>query len=164
MLLELKDLFLTEGKRLAFSYEMDLSDVDFSGIKPFISPVEVQGTAENKAGAVRLTVDVSFQFAYPCDRCATVEVKPYRYSFTHMLVPKRNDASNEDYVEAEGYRLELDGLLRDDILLELPTKYLCRPDCKGLCPVCGKNRNDGDCDCVMHQVDPRLEVLKQLID
>ena len=60
MLLELKDLFLTDGKRLAFSFEMDLSDVDLNGIKPFISPIEVRGEAVNEAGAVRLTADVSF--------------------------------------------------------------------------------------------------------
>ena len=60
--------------------------------------------------------------------------------------------------------LDLDELLRSDILLELPYKYLCSEDCKGLCASCGKNLNEGPCGCNLHQVDPRLEVLKKLID
>ena len=60
--------------------------------------------------------------------------------------------------------MDLDELIRTDILLELPTKFLCKEDCKGLCPTCGKNLNEGACNCQTHQIDPRLEVLKQLID
>ena len=54
MLLELKNVFLNEGEELALSYQMDLSSEDFYGIKPFSSPVEVQVTAKNQAGAVSL--------------------------------------------------------------------------------------------------------------
>ena len=75
-----------------------------------------------------------------------------------------NDEENDTLLLVENESIELDDLLREDILLELPTKFLCKPDCKGLCPGCGKNLNEGKCDCSARQVDPRLEVLKQLID
>ena len=74
------------------------------------------------------------------------------------------DRDSDAYIQVDSGSLDLDELLRADILLELPTKYLCREDCKGLCAVCGKNLNDGPCNCNLHQIDPRLEVLKQLID
>lgn len=164
MLLELKKVFLNEGEQLALSYEMDLSGEDFYGIKPFVSPVQVQVTAKNHAGAVRLKADVAFDFCHPCDRCAEEFTERYGYSFEHMLVQALNDDSSEDYILVENDQLELDELLRMDILLELPAKYLCRPDCKGICPQCGVNRNQHTCSCVTHQVDPRLEVLKKLID
>ncbi len=164
MLLELKNVFLNEGEELALSYQMDLSSEDFYGIKPFSSPVEVQVTAKNQAGAVSLQAEVAFDFSYPCDRCAEEFTKRYQYSFGHMLVTSLYDDSSEEYILVEDYQLDLDELLRADILLELPTKFLCRPDCKGICPQCGVNRNRHTCNCVMHQVDPRLEVLKQLID
>ena len=51
-------------------------------------------------------------------------------------------------------------LLRDDILLDLPTKFLCTDDCKGLCPTCGKDLNDGPCQCVKHSLDPLWRFLK----
>ena len=51
-----------------------------------------------------------------------------------------------------------------DLLLALPTKHLCREDCRGLCPRCGKNLNEGLCGCREDKVDPRLAVLAQLMD
>ena len=66
-----------------------------------------------------------------------------------------------------GYRyysdLDLDELLTEDLLLDVPSKFLCSPDCKGLCPSCGKNLNHGDCDCQQDTVDPRLAILKELL-
>ena len=71
---------------------------------------------------------------------------------------------SDDRIEVQGYSLDLDDLIMNDILLELPTKLLCRDDCMGLCPECGKNLNDGTCSCRKETVDPRLAVLKQLLD
>lgn len=164
MLLELKNLFLEEGGVKDLHYEMDLSQIELSGTRPFISPVSVKARAENRAGAVHLTADVAFDFCSPCDRCAADTRKAYRFTFQHVLVNALNDEENDMFVLVETEQLELDDLLRDDILLELPTKYLCRPDCKGLCPRCGKNWNEGACDCSADQTDPRLEILRQLID
>ena len=57
----------------------------------------------------------------------------------------------------------LDEVVVTDLLLALPTKHLCREDCRGLCPHCGKNLNEGECGC-RPDVDPRLAVLEQLLD
>lgn len=86
------------------------------------------------------------------------------YTFAHDLVLSLENEDDDSYIQIENYKLDLDELMRADILLELPTKFLCKEDCKGLCPVCGKNLNEGSCDCNLHQIDPRLEVLKKLID
>lgn len=164
MVLDLKDVFLNEGEILPFSCEIDLSSTDINGVYPFVSPVKAEGSVRNQAGAALLEARVSFDFCIPCDRCTEEIKKRYEYSFRHLLTPKLNDEDNDSYLEIEGYRLDVDELLRSDILLELPTKYLCKADCRGLCPKCGKNLNSGSCDCNLHQIDPRLEVLKQLID
>ena len=164
MLLELKNLFLEEGGSKDLQYEMDLSQLELSGIRPFVSPVSVKAQAENRAGSVHLKADVAFDFCCPCDRCAADTKKAYRFEFRHILVNELNDQDNDAFLLVETENMELNDLLRDDILLELPTKYLCTPDCRGLCPQCGKNLNEGGCDCSANQVDPRLEVLRQLID
>lgn len=52
-----------------------------------------------------------------------------------------------EFIVVEGMRLDLTALVREDLLLALPAKFLCREDCKGLCPICGKNLNDGSCSC-----------------
>ena len=77
---------------------------------------------------------------------------------------KLNDEEDfEDYIVIEGDELDLDELIYSDIILLTPTKFLCKEDCKGLCPTCGKNLNEGDCACAKQQTDPRLEALRQLL-
>ena len=164
MLLELKKVFLNEGESLHFSYEMDMSGVSFAGATPFASPVEVEGRVENHLGIVELRAEVSFRYSAPCDRCAAETGRSFRFVFVHPVVTELKDDGDDEAVQAENYAVDLDGLLRDDVLLELPTKYLCREDCRGLCPECGKNLNEGPCNCTVRQADPRLEVLKKLID
>lgn len=166
MHLELKNIFSGTVNRLPFSYEMDLSDVEVNGVYPFVSPISVKGEAVSRIGGIQLAAKVEFDFSMPCDRCMEPIHKRVSYSFSHILVANLEDSEKEEeeYIQVEGDRLDLDELIRADILLELPIKYLCREDCKGLCPSCGENLNHGSCDCNLHQVDPRLEVLRKLID
>ncbi len=70
----------------------------------------------------------------------------------------------DDYIETPDFTLELDEVVISDIILHYPQKYLCKDDCRGLCPKCGKNLNEGDCGCDRTQVDSRLEILKQLME
>ena len=165
MILDLRKFFMDEGESLPFAYKLDLSSVELGGVKPFVSLVEVKGLVEDRSGCAELEAEVSFAFSIPCDRCARQIDSKYQYHFSHTLVRSLNQEEDSDaYIQVDNGSLDLDELLRADILLELPTKYLCREDCKGLCAVCGKNLNDGPCNCNLHQIDPRLEVLKQLID
>ena len=86
-------------------------------------------------------------------------------NFEHILLKDPNAAgASDDYILTEGNSLDLDELVVSDILLELPTKLLCKEDCKGLCSSCGRNLNEGKCGCEEKTVDPRLEVLRQLLD
>lgn len=61
-----------------------------------------------------------------------------------------------------GPEINLAGLLWEEFVLALPVKPLCKPDCQGLCPTCGKNRNEGPCSCAPNEGDPRLAVLRGL--
>jgi len=66
----------------------------------------------------------------------------------------------------EGDRLDLGEVVREQLLLALPLKRLCRGDCQGLCPTCGRNRNTGGCACPAPEepIDPRLGVLRKLVE
>lgn len=86
------------------------------------------------------------------------------FRFSMILVNALNDEENDTFLLVENESIEAGRSVREYILLELPTKFLCKPDCKGLCPQCGKNLNEGKCSCSARQVDPRLEILKKLID
>ena len=110
-----------------------------------------------------LTLDCEYGFCRPCDRCGAELSGTEHKRFEHRLVQTLVDETNDDYIETPDFTLELDEVVISDIILHYPQKSLCSEDCKGLCPVCGKNRNEGDCGCEKQTVDPRLEILKQLM-
>ena len=147
MIVDLKRFFL--GQSDTMEYALDLSGVELGGVKPFCAPVRVKASFKGNAGSVLLDTELLYTTVMPCDRCGEVTSREWNRRFSHVLVSELNE--------------DLDELLREDILLDLPSKYLCSPDCKGLCPKCGKNLNEGDCGCDRKEIDPRLEVLKSLL-
>ena len=69
----------------------------------------------------------------------------------------------EDIILFDGHEVELDDIVRDRFLMNLSGRYLCRDDCKGLCPVCGHNLNEGDCGCNREYIDPRWQALADIM-
>lgn len=117
-------------------------------------------------GTLRSTLEV------PCGRCLETIAWPVDAAFDLRYLPATlNQAAEEEEVAAEdlgvafyeGERIDLEQLIREQFLLALPMKALCRPDCQGLCPECGTNLNTSRCDCDHRWVDPRLAALEQLL-
>ena len=165
MLLNLRNVFLSDGQKEEFEYSLDLHSLEFNNNYPFKTPVKITGVAENKAGLVKLILNVSLIYNAPCDRCFTDTSKKYEFVFNHFLVTSLESEDDDgEYIETPDYELEVDELVTSDILLELPYKFLCKEDCKGICSICGADLNKGDCNCNKSRIDPRLEALKQLLD
>ena len=164
MILNLKKLFVNENESLTFEYQMDMSNVEFDGCTPFVSPIKVYGNVKSFDDIVTLTYKVILDYHHSCDRCMTDVDQTLDYSFNHILCLEDTGNLSEEYIILNEYKLNLDEQVRTDLLLELPSKVLCSEDCKGLCSKCGKDLNKGTCNCVTYQVDPRLEALKDLID
>ncbi len=162
MVLDLKKVFLEENERITVQTEVDMSQDNQDGIG-FVSPADAQITIVNRAGLVEMSADVRFDYRFACDRCASITDRSFAFTFRHILVDHLSEESGDDYIEAPDYKLDTDALLRDDILLELPSKFICKESCKGLCSKCGKNLNEGSCTCNRQETDPRLAVLMQLL-
>ena len=162
MLIELKKIFENEGSVLALSREVDLSDLTQRGVSLFRTPVSVQGEFSNRLGIVTLSAKAHFTYCAPCDRCAEETETVFDIPIEHCLVTALNDDENDDFLVVENMKLDVDELIRSDVLLSLPTKYLCSEDCKGLCSKCGANLNLGACSCPK-EVDPRLAALLDLM-
>ncbi len=114
----------------------------------FSSPVQINGEIHNHAGAVVLTLHIEFSLLVTCDRCLKETEQAFSYDKEHMVVRSVNDENNEeDYVIAEAESIDIAEIALADLLLELPSKMLCKEDCKGLCPVCGCDRNLTECNC-----------------
>lgn len=78
--------------------------------------------------------------------------------FSHLAVGE----VEEKYFIYDHDTLDITDIIREAVLADLPPKVLCREDCRGLCPRCGKNFNDGHCDCQIEEIDPRLAILAKL--
>ncbi len=83
--------------------------------------------------------------------------------FSHILVLSLNREDNDELIVIPDGQLDLAELAGADILLELPTSMVCDEGCKGLCPECGANLNEGDCGCRPSAGDPRLAKLRELL-
>ncbi len=163
MFFELEPVFNNVGFSIKVDYEIDFSNAELSGVLPFRKPVRVSGVIRNNAGVVSTDITAAFDMEIPCDRCA-VEIKRHlEIPVEHVLVTELNDNTNDELILLDSLRFNLDELVSDDIFLSLPTKFLCREDCKGICPHCGQNLNISPCSC-KKPVDPRLEALTQLLD
>ena len=162
MPLELKKIFLNENEELSVHTDLDMTDCDL-GENRFPDVIGADIRVSNHAGLVEFDAAVSFTFSFRCDRCYERFDRDFAFRFHHILVTSLPEENSDDYIEAPDYMLDTDALLRDDILLELPSKFLCKDSCKGLCPKCGKNLNNGSCACSKGEPDPRLAALSQLL-
>ena len=146
MKINLKQIFNNEKKKKEFSYEIPAEE--FSEVKgyTFDSPVKLDGKLHNRAGVVYLEYSSSFMLLLTCDRCLKEFTREYDLSFDHIVVPYVSNDDNDDYIVADGESIDLNEIALTDILLSLPTKILCKDDCKGLCSVCGCDLNEKQCD------------------
>lgn len=163
MIIELESIFNTDGSSYEFDYELSLSHIDIAGVNPLKSPVKVKGVVKNNTGIVTLEANAEVVYSAACDRCAEETEKTYYYNFSHNLIASLSNEDNDDFLVVSDMRLDLDELIEEDVNLELPTKFLCDDNCKGICTMCGKNLNKDQCDC-KKPIDPRLEGLLQFLE
>ncbi len=141
--------------QLAFSPELTL--VDIHGVIA-VSTTEDGVVVDGKmTGLTQLS----------CSRCLDDYWQPIKINFTEMF----SSNSLEEGTETLGVQpLPVDGsidltpILRDYTSLDIPIRQVCREDCKGFCPTCGLNLNEGDCGHRQESIDPRMEGLKALLD
>lgn len=163
MILDLKKLFITENYTLPIEYSVNLSDVEYMGEYPLKKPVTVTGKVTNRAGLVTLSISMVYVFSAPCDRCGLPTEISHEVTLEKSLAPEIAGIDNDDIILVEDLKLDLDELVYTEVVVSFPMKHLCREDCKGICPSCGKNLNDGKCGCETKQTDPRLQALADLL-
>ena len=162
MTLNLKDLLSGAKSRQPFEYVLDLSELDFFGDRPFKTGARVSGEVSMLAGMPVLNYSLEAELSTLCASCGKPAHRHFSLSEERMLSDNPDDAENDDVTLYAGDMLELDPVVIDAVVLETDMRILCRDDCKGLCPKCGADLNEGDCDC-RPEADPRLEKLKELL-
>jgi len=164
-----------ELRKIPFDVEFPAGKIDF--LDPELKQngiLRAAGQAEllsNTLGEIGIRGHLRVVIDTPCDRCLesasfTIDSDfDLNYSPAEMATSGEEIELDEDEAEMgfyEGDGLDLAEVLREFILLQLPMQIVCRQDCKGICPVCGENRNTAACDCRIHPGDDRWAALKNL--
>lgn len=164
MIIDLKSVFTGKNPSLRLDYLLDLSDFEYAGQFPLKKPVSLTGEITNKASLVRLFVKIEFVFDSPCDRCGKPTARKHVVTVDKSLATAIEGDDSDTILLVPDMKLDLDDIIYTETVVNLPMKHLCKADCKGVCSKCGKDLNEGKCDCVTKEIDPRLAVLAQLLD
>ena len=164
MILDLKRIFATENSVLEINHTLDMSDVDFFGNYPLKTPVKITGNVSNRASVVSLNLNIEYTFAADCDRCGVFAQHNHTVYVDKLLATAIERQESDTIITVPDMKLDVDEFVYSEVILDLPSKHLCREDCKGICLNCGKNLNNGPCGCVTKSIDPRLEILAKLLE
>ena len=168
MLLNLSDVFKEQGKVLRQTTPVEMDAFRIGGMKYVVTKKsEAEWTLTNiEPGRAKIGGKAELTFKAPCDRCLSdVEVKLVLQPERFVVPPESLDPEDEEVDDLsflEGYQLNTETLLYNEIMDNWPAKILCKEDCKGLCLVCGRNLNEGECGCDRFVPDPRLAGIQDL--
>ncbi len=164
MKIDLKKLAGTNPVHIPFSETIDLSGEKLYGASPFRHPVQTSGEVTNDSGVLRLKGTAKAIYSTACARC----LKPLDIILTAgvdtILTDDPEAEEDDDLFVIEGDSVETAEVMTPALLLQVRMTYLCKEDCKGICPYCGADRNKTACTCADRQVDSRLAVLRSLLD
>ena len=165
MLLGLSEIMDRPGATVNFSTSVDLQDLQYGTCYPVSEPVLATGSVRNTAGVLVMTGEITTTIHGVCDRCASEFDQDVSFPLDVVLVTELSNEENEDewVFPLEGDSADLEDIVRTVFVLNMDSKLLCKPDCKGMCCRCGTNLNDGPCNC-QKELDPRFAALRQLLE
>lgn len=169
MLINLTDVFTSEGKVRSESLVYEPNRISYMGNMYEIcekTPIELV-FSNIGTGKILMKGKMQLVIQIPCDRCLQpvkeiVEIQTEEELCSPDVMEKSNDRDEQNYLL--GYELDTEALMNSEILINMPVKVLCRPDCKGICKQCGHNLNEGSCGCDSFVPDPRMAAIKDIFN
>lgn len=162
MTIDVSSILKEFGGKLEVCGEVTLPETEFFGEYSFTGPLQVKGNVSNNGKALRLRADATGEMTTRCARCMKKISVPVDFEMTENLMQGEGEAEkDEDIILFKDTTIELDGIVLDNFLMNVEGKYLCSDNCKGLCPTCGADLNEGECGCSKENIDPRWS---QLLD
>ena len=169
MLVNLSDVLTSEGRQMSMEVPLEMT-IFKSGMGSFEiaekSPVSFTFTNIEPEKA-KVEGNVKLTFRTNCDRCLTEVPTILDLTFERIVTSPEVAAEDEDADDLsfmDGYQLDVETFVYNEIIGNWPAKILCKEDCKGLCPVCGQNRNVRDCGCDTFVPDPRMAVIQDIFN
>lgn len=160
-------------KPIRFQVDIPAEEIDYGGDISQASRLHAEGKAQllsHSLGEIRIEGKLNVKMQATCDRCLEMTSFSVDNEFDLVYMPDgEGRIGGEDEVDQaaievgfyQGNGMALNDVLREVVLLALPMQLVCREACKGICPVCGENRNERDCGCAVRAEDDRWNKLKE---
>lgn len=162
MRIDIRKLLEENNSSIDFSFkELPVDPGTISDEFRFEKPVEVDGTLTNNDGILRLRGKLEAVYQALCARCTAPTEGRLSIAIDEEIFDEREDYEEEAYTH-NGKYLDIDKIIKDNIILKLPMVQLCSVTCRGLCPVCGCDLNTEQCGCRQDEINPQFEVLGNL--
>ena len=168
MQIHLSDISSCEGKCVQVTAPLEMDCITFQmGSFPVLHKEPLELTITNTGKKVLELVGTGgITVSIPCDRCLEAVSVEIPISFKRKLDMKLTDEERVNDLDENAYLtgmdLDVDQLVYFEVLMNWPLKVLCKEDCKGICSQCGKNLNEGLCDCVEEPKDPRMAAISDI--
>lgn len=166
MTINISEILTNPSVEKHYDVNIDLSGIHFKGRTFPISGKEPFSLEVSRAGkTLQISGSTEVRVLIPCDRCLDDVEFTFPISIDEKIKidgDSGGDTDKDEYYFIDGCILDVDKLISDEIVVALPTKVLCKEDCKGLCTVCGTNLNHGTCDCDTESLDPRMAAIKDI--
>jgi uncharacterized protein len=160
MRLNLRDIINIPGASVTFDYEPDLSEVTYDSVSAVKPGSRGKVAVKHSAGVLKFSADVEGDTICTCARCLKEFENPVHQHIETLLSDGERDDDDPDVYLLKGDEVDVDEIIFTDFILSMDQRLLCREDCKGLCPKCGADLNNGPCTC-KSEIDPRLAALRQ---
>lgn len=161
--IRLHDAFVTPNYFKTENFSLDLSGEPLLTERNIMNAVgTVTMEIQNRADIVTVRFFGSVTYSTQCDRCLKELEQTLDFDYIKDVKKDSVDEEFDGILLSADESFDYEQEVVTEVLISFPTKHLCSEDCKGLCPVCGCNLNDHSCGCVQKELDPRLEVLRNL--
>lgn len=171
MLISLSEIMNLTGETRTISADIEMEQFSYKGNdcqfvekKPVTFKLSSVGNRK-----VHLKAIIDFVLTAPCDRCLEPVEIPFNIEADYLLsFDEEGNATVEDDDESvnyiNGYDLDVDSFVSEEVMIGFPMKVLCSDECRGICKCCGANLNNGECGCDRTELDPRMSIIRDIFN
>ena len=165
MIIDLSGIMKDYGAKIVVSGDLSMEDVSFLGEQfSFKKPLSIEGSITNNTKSFEFKATVTGEMGVHCARCNKPLTVPVQFEICEILAQDDGTVSrDEDVVLFSGTEIDIREIVLNNFLINASGKYLCKEDCKGLCPHCGVDLNEQDCACQKEEIDPRWAALAEIM-
>lgn len=165
MIIDLSEIIKDYGGKMDVSASIEMDNTEFLGETfKFQKPLNIEGAIINNTKSLELSANAVGEMQVHCARCGKLIDVPVKFRIHEILVREGSDSEDDETVVFSGETLDISDIVLNSFLMSVSGKYLCSVDCKGLCPKCGADLNEGECGCDKDEIDPRWADLQKIMN